>query len=122
MLVAGTVSKTYAMTGWRIGYGLAPEHIIGAINKLQSHSTSNPDIDRAESGGGSTERIRRIRCGSMLAEYRKRRDFVVPRLRQIPLVQCAMPAGAFYAYPNFRAVMDKAGIKTTLELSRTAAE
>lgn len=116
VLIAGTVSKTYAMTGWRIGYGLAPEPIIGAMMKLQSHSTSNPTsiAQKAaiEALNGSQDSV-----PQMLAEYRKRRDFVVPRLRQIPGVTCSMPAGAFYAYPNFRGALDKAGIKTPLEFA-----
>jgi aspartate aminotransferase len=116
VLVAGTVSKTYAMTGWRIGYGLAPEPIIGAMMKLQSHSTSNPTsiaqkaaIEALNGSQGSVPQ--------MLAEYRKRRDFVIPRLRQIPGVTCSMPAGAFYAYPNLRVALDKGGIKTPLEFA-----
>ena len=116
VLVAGTVSKTYAMTGWRIGYGLAPEPIIGAMMKLQSHSTSNPTsiAQKAaiEALNGSQDSVPR-----MLAEYRKRRDFVIPRLRQIPGVTCSMPAGAFYAYPNLRGALDKGGIKTPLEFA-----
>jgi aspartate aminotransferase len=116
VLVAGTVSKTYAMTGWRIGYGLAPEPIIGAMMKLQSHSTSNPTsiAQKAaiEALKGSQESVPK-----MLAEYRKRRDFVIPRLRQIPGVTCSMPAGAFYAYPNLRGALDKGGIKTPLEFA-----
>ena len=116
VLVAGTVSKTYAMTGWRIGYGLAPEPIIGAMTKLQSHSTSNPTSiaqkAAVEALKGSQESVPK-----MLAEYRKRRDFVVPRLRQIPGVTCSMPAGAFYAYPNLRGALDKGGIKTPLEFA-----
>ena len=99
VLVAGTASKTYAMTGWRIGYGLAPEPIIGAMMKLQSHSTSNPTsiAQRAviEALSGPQDSV-----PQMLAEYRRRRDFVVPRLRQIEGVECSMPAGAFYAYPG----------------------
>jgi aspartate aminotransferase len=116
VLVAGTASKTYAMTGWRIGYGLAPEPIIGAMMKLQSHSTSNPTsiAQKAvvEALRGSQESV-----PQMLAEYRRRRDFVIPRLRQIPGVQCSMPAGAFYAYPNLRGALDKGGIKTPLEFA-----
>jgi aspartate aminotransferase len=116
VLVAGTVSKTYAMTGWRIGYGLAPEPIIGAMMKLQSHSTSNPTsiAQKAaiEALKGSQDSV-----PEMLAEYRKRRDFVIPRLRQIPGVTCSMPAGAFYAYPNLRGALDKGGIKTPLEFA-----
>jgi aspartate aminotransferase len=116
VLIAGTVSKTYAMTGWRIGYGLAPEPIIGAMMKLQSHSTSNPTSiaqkAAVEALNGSQDSV-----PQMLAEYRKRRDFVIPRLRQIPGVSCSMPAGAFYAYPNFRGALDKGGIKTPLEFA-----
>ena len=122
VLVAGTVSKTYAMTGWRIGYGLAPEPIIGAMMKLQSHSTSNPTsiAQKAaiEALNGSQESV-----PQMLEEYRKRRDFVIPRLRQIPGVTCSMSAGAFYAYPNLRGALDKGGIKTPFEFaSRLLAE
>jgi aspartate aminotransferase len=116
VLVAGTASKTYAMTGWRIGYGLAPEPIIAAMNKLQSHSTSNPTsiAQKAaiEAFSGPQTSIPR-----MLAEYRKRRDFVVPRLREIPGVECSMPAGAFYAYPNVRGAFERGGMKTPLEFA-----
>lgn len=116
VLVAGTVSKTYAMTGWRIGYGLAPEPIIGAMNKLQSHSTSNPT---SISQKAAVEALRGSQDSVplMLAEYRKRRDFVVPRLRAIPGVECAMPAGAFYAYPNLRGALNRGGIRTPLEFA-----
>jgi aspartate aminotransferase len=116
VLVAGTASKTYAMTGWRIGYALAAEPIIGAMMKLQSHSTSNPtSISQkavVEALRGSQESVPR-----MLAEYRKRRDFVIPRLRQIPGVECSMPAGAFYAYPNLRGALDRGGLRTPLEFA-----
>jgi aspartate aminotransferase len=116
VLVAGTVSKTYAMTGWRIGYGLAPEAIIGAMMKLQSHSTSNPT---SISQKAAVEALRgpQDSVPQMLAEYRKRRDFIVPRLREIPGVECSMPAGAFYAYPNVRGAIDKGGMKTPLEFA-----
>jgi aspartate aminotransferase len=116
VLVAGTVSKTYAMTGWRIGYALAPEPIIGAMMKLQSHSTSNP---ASISQKAAIEALRgpQESVPQMLAEYRKRRDFVIPRLREIPGVTCSMPAGAFYAYPNLRGALDRGGIKTPLEFA-----
>jgi aspartate aminotransferase len=116
VLVAGTVSKTYAMTGWRIGYALAPERIIGAMMKLQSHSTSNPTsiAQKAaiEALNGPQDSV-----PQMLAEYRRRRDFVIPRLREIPGVKCSMPAGAFYAYPNLRGALDRGGIGTPLEFA-----
>jgi aspartate aminotransferase len=116
VLVAGTVSKTYAMTGWRIGYGLAPEPIIGAMMKLQSHSTSNP-TSIAQKAAVEALRGSQASVPQMLAEYRKRRDFVIPRLRAIPGVECSMPAGAFYAYPNLRGALDRGGIKTPLEFA-----
>jgi aspartate aminotransferase len=116
VLVAGTVSKTYAMTGWRIGYGLAPEPIVVAMTKLQSHSTSNPTSiaqkAAVEALSGPQDSVH-----EMLAEYHRRRDFVVARLRRIAGVECSMPAGAFYAYPNIREALDRVGIATPLEFA-----
>jgi aspartate aminotransferase len=116
VLVAGSLSKTYAMTGWRIGFGLAPAPIIEAMGKLQSHSTSNPtSISQkaaVEALLGPQQSV-----GLMLAEYHKRRDFVINRLRAIPGVECAEPRGAFYAYPNLGVTIGKNGIHDTLQLS-----
>jgi aspartate aminotransferase len=116
VLVAGSVSKTYAMTGWRIGFALAPAPIIGAMLKLQSHSTSNPT---SISQKAAVEALRgpQQSVGVMLAEYRRRRDFVVERLRAIPGVTCAQPRGAFYAYPNVSVVLGKNGIENTQQLA-----
>src|SRR5208337_5251698 len=97
VVVAGSLSKTYSMTGWRIGFALAPPPLINAMGKLQSHSTSNPtSISQkaaVEALLGPQESV-----GVMLAEYRKRRDFVVAKLRAIPGVTCNEPRGAFYVY------------------------
>ena len=116
VLVAGSLSKTYAMTGWRIGFGLAPAAIVGAMTKLQSHSTSNPtSISQkaaVEALRGSQESV-----SAMLAEYRRRRDFVVERLRAIPGVTCQEPRGAFYAYPNVGVVLGKNRIGSTQQLA-----
>jgi aspartate aminotransferase len=113
VLVAGSLSKTYAMTGWRIGFGLVPASIVGAMTKLQSHSTSNPT---SISQKAAVEALRgpQESVGVMLAEYRRRRDFIVARLRQIPGVKCAEPNGAFYAYPNIGTALGKNGIANTL--------
>ena len=116
VLVAGTVSKTYAMTGWRIGYGLVPEPIAGAMLKLQSHSTSNP-TSIAQKAAVEALRGPQDSVGSMLAEYRKRRDFVIPRLNTIPGVHCTNPAGAFYAYPNLGEALRRGGIGSPLLFS-----
>jgi aspartate aminotransferase len=116
VIVAGSLSKTYAMTGWRIGFGLAPAAVINGIVKLQSHMTSNPTsiAQRAaiEALQGPQESV-----GTMLGEYRKRRDFVMEKLRSIPGVTVAEPQGAFYAYPNMREAMKKRGIATALEFA-----
>src|SRR5207249_1527190 len=116
VLVAGTLSKTYAMTGWRVGFGLVPQPVAGAMLKLQSHSTSNPT---SISQKAAVEALRgpQDSVPQMLAEYRERRDFIVPRLREIPGVECSMPAGAFYAYPNVRGAINKGGMKTPLEFA-----
>ena len=116
VLVAGSLSKTYAMTGWRIGFGLVPEPVAGAILKLQSHSTSNP-TSIAQKAAVEALRGPQDSVQTMLAEYRRRRDFVVERLRRIPGVTCAEPKGAFYVYPNIGAALGRAGITNTLEFA-----
>jgi aspartate aminotransferase len=115
VLVAGSLSKTYAMTGWRIGFGLAPAPIIGAMLKLQSHATSNPT---SISQKAAVEALRgpQESVEIMLAEYRKRRDFIVARLRAIPGVRCSEPRGAFYAYPNI-GVAFKNGISSAMQFA-----
>ena len=86
------------------------------MTKLQSHSTSNPT---SISQKAAVEALRgpQDSVGVMLAEYRKRRDFVVQRLRAIPGVKCAEPRGAFYAYPNSAVVLGKNGIGNTLQFA-----
>ena len=116
VLVAGSLSKTYAMTGWRVGFGLVPAPIVSAMTKLQSHSTSNP-TSISQKAGVEALRGPQESVGVMLAEYKKRRDFVVQRLRAIPGVKCAEPRGAFYAYPNLSVVLGKNGIGNTLQLA-----
>ncbi len=116
VIVAGSLSKSYAMTGWRVGFGLGPEPVIQAIAKLQSHSTSNP-TSVAQKAGVEALRGPQDSVGIMLAEYRRRREFVVRRLREIPGVTCAEPMGAFYAYPNVSAVLRSGGVENTLQFA-----
>jgi aspartate aminotransferase len=121
IIIAGSVSKTYSMTGWRIGYVLALPEIIQAIVKLQSHSTSNPtSISQKaalEALTGPQDSV-----GVMLAEYAKRRKFVLDRLRAIPGVKCAEPGGAFYAYPNISAAFGKSGIRDSVDFAAKLLE
>src|SRR5258706_672528 len=114
VVVAGSLSKTYAMTGWRMGFALAPPAVIGGILKLQSHSTSNP-TSIAQKAAVEALRGPQESVDVMLAEYRKRRDFVVDRLRRIPGVKANQPQGAFYAYPNV-SVAFRGGIASSLQL------
>ncbi|HXE10660.1 MAG TPA: pyridoxal phosphate-dependent aminotransferase [Bryobacteraceae bacterium] len=116
VLVAGSLSKTYAMTGWRIGFALAPTPIIGAMMKLQSHSTSNP-TSIAQKAAVEAMRGPQDSVPVMLAEYRRRRDFVIERLRQIPGVSIVMPKGAFYAYPNISVAYKSGRIKNSLDFA-----
>jgi aspartate aminotransferase len=85
------------------------------MNKLQSHSTSNP-CSISQKAAVEALRGPQESVGIMLAEYHKRRDFVVQRLRAIPGVKCAEPRGAFYAYPNVGVVIGKSGIQNSLQL------
>jgi len=116
VVVAGSLSKTYAMTGWRIGFALAPAAIVTAMMKLQSHSTSNP-TSIAQKAAVEAVRGPQEAVSAMLAEYHKRRDFVLARLRAIPGVTCAEPRGAFYAYPNIGVALGRYGMSSPLQFS-----
>jgi aspartate aminotransferase len=113
VLIAGSLSKTYAMTGWRVGYTLSPAAVASAIIKLQSHSTSNitsiAQKAAIEALNGPQDSVQ-----VMLEEYRKRRDYVIGRLRAIPGVSVAEPRGAFYAYPNLAGVLVRDHMKTPM--------
>ena len=121
VLVAGSLSKTYAMTGWRIGFALAPAPIIGAMLKLQSHTTSNP-TSISQKAGVEAMRGPQDSIPVMLAEYRRRRDFVLERLRSIPGVSIVTPKGAFYAYPNISVAFRSGRIKNSLDFSTALLE
>jgi aspartate aminotransferase len=102
VIIIGSVSKTFAMTGWRVGYTLAPEPLVQAITKIQSQSTSNPtsiaQYAALEAMRGTMDTV-----PPMLVEYAKRRKRIVEGLRAIPGVTCEWPGGAFYAFPNISA-------------------
>jgi Aspartate/tyrosine/aromatic aminotransferase len=115
VVIAGSLSKTYAMTGWRIGYVLGPREVVGAVQKLQSHSTSNP-VSVSQKAALEAVTGPQDSVGQMLGEYAKRRRFVIDRLREIPGVRCAEPGGAFYAYPNIAASFAR-GIRDTMDFS-----
>jgi aspartate aminotransferase len=116
VMVCGSFSKSYAMTGWRIGYALGPAEWIQSTLKVQSHSTSNAaSISQKaaiEAAAGPQDSLR-----FMLGEYKRRRDWLIPALNQIEGIECQMPDGAFYAFPNVKGLLGKQ-IKTSCELAK----
>jgi aspartate aminotransferase len=102
VIIIGSVSKTFAMTGWRIGYTLGPEALVQAIIKVQSQSTSNP-TSIAQYAALAAMIGTMDTVPPMLAEYAKRRKRIVEGLREISGVACEWPGGAFYAFPNISA-------------------
>jgi aspartate aminotransferase len=116
LIVVGSLSKTYAMTGWRVGFALGQSKLIGNMLKLQSHSTSNP-TSIAQKAAVEALRGPQDSVQAMLAEYHRRRDRIVAGLREIPKVKCRVPEGAFYVYPNVSAYLGKNGIQDATQLA-----
>src|SRR5580700_9695096 len=110
IVVLGSLSKTYAMTGWRAGFALGPKQVIAAMSKLQSQSTSNTAsmVQRAsiEALTGSQESVAEFR-----ADYIKLRDQTLAGFKTIPGLSCTVPQGAFYVYPNVKNFIGKGGIR-----------
>jgi len=98
-IVVNGVSKAYAMTGWRIGYAAGPEQVITAVSNIQSQNTSNP-TSISQKASVAALRETQEPTEKMVIEFRKRRDFIVSALNDIPGVVCRKPEGAFYVFPN----------------------
>jgi aspartate aminotransferase len=116
VVVLGSLSKTYAMTGWRLGYALGPVPIISAMSKLQSQSTSNPTsivqkaaVTALKASQECVEKMRR--------EYIELRDHVVKGLQSIPGITCTRPEGAFYAYPNVSAFIGRGEVNSASDVA-----
>lgn len=116
LIVLGSLSKTYAMTGWRLGYALGPAPVIAAMHKLQSQSTSNPTSIVQKAAVAALKGPQQC-VEEMRQEYIRLRDHVVDGLRSIPGVQCTKPEGAFYAYPNISAFFGRGGIRSASDLA-----
>ena len=116
ILVVGSLSKTYAMTGWRLGSALAPAPLVSAMQKLQSQSTSNPTSIVQKAGVAALKGPQQC-VEEMRLEYIKLRDHVVKGLRSIPGVKCTMPEGAFYTYPNISSFFGRGGIKSAADFA-----
>jgi aspartate aminotransferase len=120
LCIAGSFSKTYAMTGWRVGYALAPADWTRAMLKVQGHSTSNTNSiaqwAAVEALTGPQESV-----GVMLAEYTRRRGWLLKALSEIPGIKCSEPEGAFYAFPDVRGCLQK-DLKTSGDFAQRLLE
>jgi aspartate aminotransferase len=116
IVVLGSLSKTYSMTGWRAGYALASKPVVANLSKLQSQSTSNATsfVQKAAIAAlaGPQDCVTQFR-----AEFIDLRDYMLAKLAEIPGVTCTKPEGAFYVYPNISAYLGKGGIRTATELA-----
>jgi aspartate aminotransferase len=116
LVVLGSLSKSYAMTGWRAGFALASKPIVANLSKLQSQSTSNATsfVQKAAIAAltGSQQCVAEFR-----AQFIDLRDYMLAKLATIPGITCTRPEGAFYVYPNISAFLGKGGVKTATELA-----
>ncbi|MGZ6201688.1 MAG: pyridoxal phosphate-dependent aminotransferase [Thermodesulfobacteriota bacterium] len=120
-IIVHGVAKTYAMTGWRIGYTAGSEEIISAMNNIQSQSTSNPT---SISQKASVEALigPQNEVEKMVSAFGQRRNYVVDRLNKIPGVSCYKPVGAFYVFPNFSSYYGKSYQGKKIENSTMLAD
>jgi aspartate aminotransferase len=116
IVILGSLSKTYAMTGWRAGFALASKAVVANLSKLQSQSTSNA-TSFVQKGAIAALTSSQQCVAEFRAEFMDLRDYMLARLAEIPGVTCTKPEGAFYVYPNISAFLGKGGIKTATELA-----
>ncbi len=118
VLIAGSFSKTYAMTGWRLGFTLGPPEWIAEVLKISTQSTSGANSIAQQAAIAALAESQQS-VADMLAEYQRRAEWLVPALNQIPGVRCAMPEGAFYAFPNVKQLMQDCGFESSSQLQQT---
>ncbi len=116
VIVLGSLSKTYAMTGWRAGFALGPKQIISAMSKLQSQSTSNT-TSMVQKAAVAALTSSQACVGEMRADYIRLRDRVLAGFKTIPGLTCTVPQGAFYVYPNVSAFIGKGGLKSAADVA-----
>lgn len=120
-IICHGVSKTYSMTGWRIGFSAGNKEIIKAMGNIQSQSTSNPSSISQKAAlaalTGPDEPVK-----NMVEEFRKRRDYLVKELNSLPGVRCFNPKGAFYVFPNFHSLLGKEFSGLRIDSSNTLSK
>ena len=116
VIVVNSLSKTFSMTGWRLGYAVAHPQIIAAVGRIQSHSTSNPSSISQQAAiaalSGDGQEVRR-----MFEAYEERRRWLVPALSAIPGFQCDVPDGAFYVFPEVSALYGRGEVVDSASLA-----
>jgi len=116
VVVLGSLSKTYSMTGWRAGYALGPKPIIAAMSKLQSQSTSSTASIVQKAAVAALNSSQEC-VAEMRADFLKLRDRILGRLAEIPGITCTKPEGAFYVYPNVSKYLGRPGARTAMDLA-----
>jgi aspartate aminotransferase len=106
VIVSNGTSKSYSMTGWRIGYLAAPKWIVDACDKIQSQTTSNANSIAQKAAVAALDGDQSI-VEERRAEFEKRRDFMFRELNTIPGIQCTLPEGAFYIFPSIKGLLGR---------------
>ena len=117
LVLVSSFSKSFAMTGWRVGFALGPRPLISAVAKIQSHDASHT-ASFAMKGAVAALQIPRSVLDSMREEYRRRRDLVLEGLGKVEGIRCRVPAGAFYVFPNVSGLMARFGCTSSDQLAR----
>jgi aspartate aminotransferase len=116
LVLAGSSSKAYAMTGWRCGWMVAAKPVVQAANALQSHSTSNVSSITQKAAIAALTQSQQC-VADMLREYEDRRDQVLQWLADEPRFHCAVPQGAFYVFPDITEFLSPQGLRTSLDFA-----
>ena len=117
LVICGSLSKTYAMTGWRLGFALAPAPVTAAMSKLQSQSTSSTAHMVQKAAVAALTGPQQC-VADMKAEYIRLRDLALAELDKIPGITCVRPEGAFYVYPNVSAYFGRPGINSAADVAK----
>ncbi|MDX2033300.1 MAG: pyridoxal phosphate-dependent aminotransferase, partial [Blastocatellia bacterium] len=116
VLIAGSLSKTYAMTGWRLGFTLGPQAWINEVVKIQSHSATHAASISQKAAIAALD-APQDSVREMLAEYERRAQWLIPALNDVPGIACSRPEGAFYAFPNIRGLIARGGFQSSKEVA-----
>lgn len=116
LVLAGSASKAYAMTGWRLGWAVGPKAVASAANALQSHTTSNASSISQYAAVAALNGSQQC-VTDMLAEYQQRRDQVLAWLAEEPRLRCSVPQGAFYVFPDVSDFLSPGGLRTSADFS-----